>query len=168
MSDRQTSTFARISAETSASAHLYEACHWVNERQASQVRLGVDDLPALGSRTTLILGRPITAARAVICALWILEDAVGGACLLAGRIRFLAHPRDPGIRLSFSGRAATPTRSGLQLGEADHAARQLVEMIARSLGRGRSNGPAFKASRSPKVGISAAPGIELHWLLDTS
>lgn len=168
MSDRQPSMLARISAETSVSAHLYEACHWVNERQSNHVRLSVDDLPALGSRSTLILGRPITAARAVICALWILEDAAGGACLLAGRIRFLAHPRDPGIKLSFSGRAATPSRLGLSLGEADHAARQLLEMVARSLGRGRSRGPALKSSRSPKVGTSPGPGIELHWLLDTT
>jgi hypothetical protein len=158
MNERRPPMLARISAETSASAHLHEACHWVIECQTNRLRFEVDDLPALGCGSTLIVGRPITAARAVMCALWLLEDAVGGACLLAGRIRFLAHPTDSGMRLSFSGRAATPTRSGLPLGEAEHAARQLLEVVARSLGRPRRKMPAL----APAI----SPGIELQWLLD--
>jgi hypothetical protein len=160
MNDRRPSMLARISAETSVSAHLHEACRWVIESQTDQVRLAVDDLPALGCGSTLIVGRPITAARAVMCALWLLEDVVGGACLLAGRIRFLAHPTDSGIRLSFSGRAATATESGLPLGQADHAARQLLDVVAKSLGRRR---PKIQA-----LGPAVSPGIELHWLLDTT
>jgi hypothetical protein len=159
MNDRLPSMLARISAETSVSAHLHEACRWVIECQTNQARLDVEDLPALGCGSRLIVGRPITAARAVMCALWLLEDAVGGACLLAGRIRFLAHPTDSGIRLSFRGRAATATGSGLPLGQADHAARQLLEVVAKSLGRGRST-----SAMRPAV----SPGVELHWLLDTA
>jgi hypothetical protein len=97
----------------------------------------------------------------VLCALWLLEDVVGGACLLAGRIRFLAHPTESGIRLSFTGRAATTwTRSGLPPGQTDHAARQLLDVVAESLGRRRSNAAAF--------GPAVSPGVELHWLLDTT
>jgi hypothetical protein len=159
MNDRRPSMLARISAETSVSAHLHEACHWVIECQTNRVRLDVDELPALGCGSTLIVGRPITAARAVLCALWLLEDAVGGACLLAGRIRFLAHPTGTGIKLSFSGRAAaTQTGSGLPPGQADHAARQLLDVVAKSLGRRGSNAAA--------LGPAVSPGIELHWLLD--
>jgi hypothetical protein len=160
MNDRRPSMLARISAETSASAHLHEACHWVIECQTNRVRLEVDDLPALGCGSTLIVGRPITAARAVMCALWLLEDVVGGACLLAGRIRFLAHPTDSGIRLSFSGRAATATGSGLPLGQVDQAARQLLDVVAKSLGRRRA--------KTSALGPPVSPGIELYRLLAAS
>jgi hypothetical protein len=160
MDDRRPSMLARITAETSVSAQLHEARGWVVQCQTSRVRLDVDDLPALGCGSTLIVSRPITAPRAVLCALWLLEDVVGGACLLAGRIRFLAHPTDSGIQLSFSGRAATRTASGLPLSQADHAARQLLDVVAKSLGRRRSKTPALRGPPSP--------GIDLHWLLDSN
>ncbi len=122
---------ARVSAETSASADLDEVCRWLIECQGTPVHL---DLPALGQGTRLRLELPLTAPRAVLCALWLLEDVEGGACLLAGQLRFIAHPTGSHIRLSFTGRIATAMRSDL-LRQADHAARQLLQMIVELIER---------------------------------
>jgi hypothetical protein len=118
---------ARLSAEASAPAHLQEALGWLIERQHYPLRFSVDDLPALGHGTWLKLALPITAPRAVICALWLIEDVDGGACVLAGQLRFVGHPTGADTRLSFSGRSAKPTRPGHE------AARQLLGLIASSI-----------------------------------
>jgi hypothetical protein len=118
---------ARLSVELSASADLQEALGWLIERQQDPVRFGVDDLPPLGQETCLKVALPITAPRAVICALWLIEDVEGGTCVLAGHLRFVGHPTSTGTRLSFSGRSATPTGPGRD------AARQLLGMIAASI-----------------------------------
>src|ERR1700680_1319111 len=97
---------ARISAEASASAHLDDVCRWLIECQSNPVRLNVDSVPALGQDSWLMLAPPITAPRAVLCAVWMLEDIDAGGCLLAGQLRFVAHPTDSAIRMSFGGRSA--------------------------------------------------------------
>jgi hypothetical protein len=126
---------ARISVETSASVDLSAACRWLIERQGSPVTLDAGDLPALGQRTRLRLAIPMTAPRAVLCAVWLLEDLGAGGCLLAGQLRFVAHPTESDIRVSFIGRTAEAMRS-VSLGrQADHAARQLIELIANSIQR---------------------------------
>jgi hypothetical protein len=98
---------ARMSAEVSASADLGEVCRWLIERRSNPMRLGVDHLPALGQGSRLKLALPITAPRAVLRLVWLLEDVDAGECLLVGQLRFVAHPTESGIRLTFSGRTAT-------------------------------------------------------------
>ena len=56
---------ARFSAEASAAAHLDDVCRWLIETQGTPVRLGVDDVPALGQVSWLKLGRPIVAPQLV-------------------------------------------------------------------------------------------------------
>src|ERR1700687_2918852 len=96
---------ARRSAETSASASLDDVWRWLIRCQSTPVRLDGNDLPALGQGTRLRLALPLSAPRAVLCTLWLLEDADEGACLLAGQLRFVAHPTGPQVRLSFNGRS---------------------------------------------------------------
>jgi len=122
---------ARVSAEIFASTDLAEVCEWLIERQHNPVRLHADHLPALGRHTRLRVARPITARRAVLCTLWLIEDADGGDCLVAGTLRFVSHPTASDVRVSFDGRAV-PTSQG------DSAARQLLELIASSIERPRS------------------------------
>jgi hypothetical protein len=118
---------ARLSAETIASTDLTEVCEWLLERQNNPVRLHSDHLPALGRHTRLAVAHPITAPRAVLCTLWLLEDDDGGCCLVAGTLRFVSHPTAGHVRLSFDGRSV-PT------GREDRAALQLLELIAASIG----------------------------------
>jgi hypothetical protein len=80
------------------------------------------------------LGRPITAPRALLCALWLLEDGDAGECLMAGQLRFVAHPTASDVRMSFSGGTTTVMKHG-PLAQADHAARQLLQAIAGSIER---------------------------------
>lgn len=127
-----------ISAETSASADLDDVCRWLIECQGNPVLLAAGDLPAIGQGSRLRLALPLTAPRAVLCALWLVDEA-GGLPLLAGQLRFVAHPTGSSIRLSFSGRTATAMGSGL-LCLADQAARQLLDVIARSIERPASMG----------------------------
>jgi hypothetical protein len=126
---------ARMSAETSASASLDDVWRWLIRCQTSPVRLEVDDLPALGQGTRLRLALPLSAPRAVLCTLWLLEDGDAGACLLAGQLRFVAHPTASEIKLSFNGRSAMPMRSDRVGPQSDHVARQLVMVIAESIER---------------------------------
>jgi len=118
---------ARLSAETSARADLNEALGWLIERQYNPMRFGIDDMPVIGQDCWLKLALPITAPRAVICALWLIEDVDDGACVLAGHLRLVGHPTEVDTRLSFSGRSATPTHAGHE------AARQLLDVIAASI-----------------------------------
>ena len=124
---------ARITAEASASAALDDVCRWLIARQSNPVRLDVDDLPALGQGCWLRLALPVTAPRAVLCSLWLLEDIDAGGCLMTGHLRFVAHPIRSDIRLSFSGRTATAMKPTVLHGHSDHAARQLLEVIAASI-----------------------------------
>jgi hypothetical protein len=128
-------TAAHVSAETSASADLADVCRWLIEFQCNPMRLDVRDLPAIGLGTRLRLALPITAPRAVLSSLTLFEDVDAGGCLLAGHIRFVAHPTDPAIRLSFSGRAEAGMASGAIRRRAEHAARELLDVIAASIER---------------------------------
>jgi hypothetical protein len=122
---------ARISADIRALANLSEVCDWLIELHHSPVRLDAEQVPALGRQSWLRVARPITARRAVLCTLWLLEEIDARVCLLAGTLRFVAHPTASEVRLSFVGRTV-PTSQG------DSAARQLLELIASSIGRPRS------------------------------
>lgn len=136
-------TAGPISAEASASADLSEVCRWLIESQGNPLRLRVDDLPALGLGTRLRLALPVTGRRAVMCTLWLLEDVEAGACLLAGQLRFVAHPTRSHIKVTFSGHPETAMVSLRR--QADHAARQLVELIAGFIERP----PALRLSPVP-------------------
>ncbi len=125
---------ARISAETSASAHLGEVVRWLIAAQSKLLRFVADELPALGQDSLLRLGRPITAPHALLCGLWLLEDADAGGCLMAGQLRFVAHPTGSDVRMSFSGGTTTVMKHG-PVAQADHAARQLLQAIAGSIER---------------------------------
>ena len=155
MEDRRLAV-ARISAEASASAALDEVCRWLIARQSNPVRLDVDDLPALGQDCWLRLAVPVTAPRAVLCALWLLEDVDAGGCLMSGHLRFVAHPTGPDIRLSFSGRTATAVPPSLLHGQANHAARQLLELIAASIERPLTAIRPSLAARLSGFNIAAA------------
>jgi hypothetical protein len=126
---------ARLSAEASVSAGLDAAWRWLIECQRTPLRLNADDLPALGQDSMLRLTIPITAPRAVLCALWLFEDADTGSCLLAGHLRFVAHPKGSQIRLNFNGRVTATSGGGLHPSDADTAARQLLELIGESIQR---------------------------------
>jgi hypothetical protein len=122
---------ARMSAEISALGDVSEACRWLIECQYSPLRLDADHLPAIGRHSWLRVARPVTAPRAVLCTLWLIEEAEGGGCLVAGTLRFVGHPTASNVRLSFDGRAV-PT------GREDSAALQLLQLIASSIGRPRT------------------------------
>jgi hypothetical protein len=119
---------ARISAEITTLADLSEVCGWLIECQYNPLRLDADRLPALGRHSWLRVARPVTAPRAVLCTLWLVEYGEGGGCLVAGALRFVGHPTGSDVRLSFDGRSV-PT------GREDRAALQLLELIAASIGR---------------------------------
>jgi hypothetical protein len=155
MEDRRLAV-ARISAEASASAALDEVCRWLIARQSNPVRLDLDDLPALGQDCWLRLALPVTAPRAVLCALWLLEDIDAGGCLMTGHLRFVAHPTSPDIKLSFSGRTATAMKPTLPQGHANHAARQLLELIAESIERPLTAVRPSLAARATAFNIAAA------------
>jgi hypothetical protein len=135
MQDERLVTVARMAAETSMSASLDDVWRWLIRCQSSPVRLEVDRLPALGQGTRLRLALPLSAPRAVLCTLWLLEDAGAGACLLAGQLRFVAHPTASEIRLSFNGRSAMPMRSDRVGSQSHNVARQLITVIAESIER---------------------------------
>jgi len=124
---------ARLSAETSAPFDLGVVCRWLIESRSNLIRLQIDHLPALGQGSRLRLALPITAPRAVLCAAWVMEDVEAGRCLLVGQLRFVAHPAGSGTRLSFSGRTAAAMSPDLVHRHANHAAWQLVDVIARSI-----------------------------------
>ena len=122
---------ARISAEIRALTNLSAVCEWLIERQHKPVRLDAEHVPALGRHSWLRLDRPITAPRAVLCTLSLLDEVDARICLLAGTLRFVAHPVASDVRLSFDGRA-------LRAGQGDRAARQILELIASSIERPRN------------------------------
>jgi hypothetical protein len=131
------SNVARISAERQTAAGLDDVFRWLVEHQGTATRLDVEELPALGQHSWLRLALPITAPRAVLCTLWVVDAVVAGECLLAGHLRFVAHPTVSDVRLSFSGRTAVAMRSGDFFGQADQAVRELLEVIGRSIERPR-------------------------------
>ena len=126
MNDDRPTLVARISAEIFASTGLAEVCAWLIERQHNPVRLEADHLPALGRRSWLRVARPITAPRAVLCTLSLLDELDRGSCLVVGSLRFVGHPTASDVRMNFDGRAI-PT------GQGDNAARQLLELIVASI-----------------------------------
>jgi hypothetical protein len=152
MQEAGISNVARISAERSTAVGLDEVFRWLVEHQGRAMRLDVQEVPALGQHAWLRLALPITAPRAVLCTLWLVDDVVAGECLLAGHLRFVAHPTGPDIQLSFSGRTAVAMRSGALFRQADHAARQLLEVIGRSIERPRIL--AFPANASQSAAIN--------------
>jgi hypothetical protein len=128
MNDDQPTLVARVSAEIFASTGLAEVCAWLIERRQNPVRLDAEHLPALGRRSWLRVAHPITAPRAVLCTLWLLDELDRGTCLVAGSLRFVGHPTTPHVRMNFDGRAI-PT------GQGDNAARELLELIVSSIER---------------------------------
>jgi hypothetical protein len=136
MQEARTLSVARITAEMSAAADLNGVFRWLVERHGSSMRVDVNEMPALGQHSWLRLALPITAPRAVLCTLWLVDDVVAGKCLLAGHLRVIAHPTGSDIRLSFSGRTAAAMRYGAALHrQADQVGRQLLEVIGRSIER---------------------------------
>jgi hypothetical protein len=115
----------RVSAEVFAATNLAEVCEWLIERQHKPMYLHSGHLPALGRHTRLRVARPITARRAVLCTMWLLEDD-GGGCLVAGTRRFVSHPNGSDVRLSFEGLS-------IRTGRGHDFALQLLELIASSV-----------------------------------
>src|SRR5487761_373186 len=125
MTDDRALLLAPISAEMLVSTDLDEVYRWLVECQYNPVRLDVDDLPALGQHTWLRVGPRITARRAILCTLWLVEDVAGGRCLVAGHLRFVAHPTTSSVKVAFDGRtAATPRTEPPSTGFWPRAARR--------------------------------------------
>jgi hypothetical protein len=117
-----------VRSETTVFTSLANIHLWLTQNQGAEV-----ELPGLH----LHVGLPITAPRAVICTVWLLEKAGGSTPLLAGRLRGLTNPRDGSVRLVFDGTAAPELagRGAPATGERVHdelarVARHLLEMIA--------------------------------------
>jgi len=120
MNDDRPTLVARISAEIFASTGLARCAH--GSSSASTTRFGSSRPPArLGRRSWLRVARPITAPRAVLCTLSLLDELDRGSCLVVGSLRFVSHPTASNVRMNFDGRAI-PT------GQGDNAARQLLEL----------------------------------------
>jgi hypothetical protein len=130
--DRQL-TDARVFVETSASANLDDVFRWLIDRHMNPLHLATEDLPALGQGARLKLARPISGRRAVLCGLWLIEDVDSGGVLLAGQIRFVAHPTASEIAVSFRGRTAMAMTSATVYRRAHHAVGQLLQVIAESI-----------------------------------
>ncbi len=81
----------------------------------------------------MMLAVPMTARRAVLCALWLLEDGAAGGCLLSGQLRFVAHPIEPDVTVSFRGHTAMAMTSGFLYRQAHHAVGELLQLIAESI-----------------------------------
>jgi hypothetical protein len=126
MQENRPTLMARISTQISAAADLNQVIRWLIECQSDPMVLDVRHLPALGRESLLRVARPVTAPRAVLCALWLVEELDAGVCLLAGHLRFVAHPTAPEIRVSFDGHARQRIAD---------AALQLLELIASSIKR---------------------------------
>jgi len=123
----------RITVETSASANLDEVSRWLLECRANPLRLEAEHLPSLGQGARLMLAVPMTARRAVLCALTLLEDGAAGACLLSGQLRFVAHPSEPDVTVSFSGHTEMAMTTGFLYRRAHHAVGELLQLIAESI-----------------------------------
>jgi hypothetical protein len=123
----------RISVETSASANLDQVTRWLLECRANPLRFNAEHLPSLGQGARLVLAAPMTARRAVICALWLLEDAATGECLVSGQLRFVAHPTGSDVTVAFSGHSAMAMTTGFLYRQAHHAVGELLALIAESI-----------------------------------
>lgn len=138
MNEDRRSLVARTSAEISVSAGLKEACQWLIGCQHNPIRLAAGHLPGLARHTWLRVARPVTAPRALLCTLWLLDEVNRGDCLVAGTLRFVAHPTAAGVKVSFEGLMVRTDRAG-------DAALQLLELIASAIAQ---SGPSQTASIS--------------------
>jgi hypothetical protein len=126
---------ARISVETTASANLDEVCRWLIERRSDPLRLEAQDLPALGQDARLVLALPLTARRAVLCAVWVLADGDESPCVLSGQLRFVAHPSSSELMVTFRGRTAMAVTTAVLYRRANHVVGELLQLIAESISR---------------------------------
>jgi hypothetical protein len=124
---------ARISVETTASANLDEVCRWLIERRSDPLRLDAQDLPALGQGVRLVLALPLTARRAVLCAVWVLADGDESLCVLSGQLRFVAHPSSSELMVTFRGRTAMAVTTAVLYRRANHVVGELLQLIAESI-----------------------------------
>jgi hypothetical protein len=137
MDEDRPTRVARISAEISTSADLDEVCRWLIECRYNALRLEAHHVPALGRQSRLRVALPITAARAVLCTLWLVDEVDPSTFLLAGSLRSVAHPKSSEIKLSFDGRTGASTRPAVPQGQGNEAALQLLDLIAASIARPR-------------------------------
>ncbi len=99
-----------VRSETTVFTSLANIQLWLTQNQGAEVEL---------SGLRLQVGLPITAPRAVICTIWLLEKGGGSVPLVAGRLRGLINPRDGSVRLAFEG-----------IAEVSGVARHLLDAIA--------------------------------------
>ncbi len=120
---------AGVRSETTVYTSLANIHLWLARNQGAEVDL---------SGSWLHVGPPITAARAVLCTIWLHGELGDDAPLLAGRLRGLINPRDGSVRLGFDGSAAPElagsaspaTRERVRLGGSRRAL-DMLELIAR-------------------------------------
>lgn len=117
-----------IRSETTVLTSLTNIHLWLARNQGGEV-----ELP--GSR--LQVGLAMTAPRAVICTIWLLEKRGGPTPLLAGRLRGVINPRDGSVRLGFDGGASrtlaagnVPATTERVRSEGARVARDLLDLIA--------------------------------------
>jgi len=139
MRAKPVSKATRISVETSASANLVDVSRWLLEARGNPLLLEAGHLPSLGQGARLMLAVPMSARRAVLCAVRLLEDSAG-ACLLSGQLRFVAHPNGSDVTMSFSGHTAMAMTSGFLYRQAHHAVAELLQLIAESISQSAITG----------------------------
>jgi hypothetical protein len=137
MNARRPLLVAPISAEMLVSTDLDEVYSWLVECQYSPIRLDAGHLPALGQGSWLRVGPRITARRAILCTLWLVEDVAGGGCLVAGHLRFVAHPTTSRVKVAFDGRTAVTPRTE-EPTTGSNAAHQLLVQVAAAIERPRA------------------------------
>jgi hypothetical protein len=128
---------APISAEILVATDLNDVHHWLVECQSNPVRLDAEHLPALGRHSWLRVGPPIRGPRAVLCRLWLVEAVDRAGCLVAGHLRFVAHPTTSDVKVAFDGCTGAAPRTEAT-GKSGNAARQLLVQIAAANERPRS------------------------------
>jgi hypothetical protein len=134
MNEHRLPLVAPISAEMLVSTDLDDVYRWLVECHYNPVRLDAVHLPAIGQHTWLSVGPPITARRAVLCTLWLVELVEGGGCLVAGHPRFVAHPTTSDVKVAFDGRTAAAPRTEVP-SAGGNVARQLLVQVAAAIER---------------------------------
>lgn len=113
-----------IRTEITVSVSLANIYVWLAQNRGRDVRV-VASWPAPPRHEVhLRLGLPISAARAVICDVWLVDKQDVTTPLLSGRLFGLVNPHDDSVRLIFEGYA------GQGIDEGASFARCVIDLVA--------------------------------------
>jgi len=147
---------ARISAETSASAHLTACSAGSSRPSTSCCAWWPRNYPRSGRRVGSGWAAPSPAPRALLCALWLLEDEDGGGCLMQGSsaswpTNFVRRPDE--LQRRDHDRDETGPRSGI-----NQARQSTLRASCCRRSQDRSNAQLIGRLRGGVLG-SSAPGL---------